>query len=64
MSFATECDGDGLDDRSQFHSPHAEDDTGDAGGSRSNCDTNLDVLSEISPTMIRVGGMYVNKKAL
>ena len=39
--------------------------TNDVGDSRSNFDTNeLDILSEISFTMIRVGGMYVNKKAL
>ena len=88
FSFAAECNGDGLDDQSQFHSPHAEDEqvpirvnntssnaarsivhghstgTSDTGGSRSHCDTHeLVVLSEIPPAMIRVCGMYVNKKA-
>ena len=39
--------------------------TSSASGSRSNCHTDkLDVLSKISPIMIRVGDMYMNKKAL
>ena len=39
--------------------------TSDVGGSRTNCDTDeLDVLLEISPTIISVGGMYVNKKSI